>query len=403
MASSRTVIIAGAGIGGLTAALALAQRGFRVAVFEQAERLEEAGAGIQLSPNASRILIALGLGERLQPPRGRSRGASGHETRRRRGCWRARRSAPTAEQRYGAPYWVDPSRRPAGGAARGGARASRYRAAARHAGRGLRVHDATASPSRRRRRAAPIEERGIALIGADGLWSSCARGSAIATRRASPATPPGARWSRPTRSTPICARRRSISGSGSNAHLVHYPGRGGALINIVAIVRDDWREPGWSAPGDRAEHARAISRRERGRRRRARSWPRRSAGSNGRSTTARRSRAGARGRSRLLGDAAHPMLPFLAQGAAMAIEDAAVLAQRLAETPDDPAARHAPLRAAAAAAHRARPARRAPQRRGLSHGRRRRRFCARSRSRPWADSGCSAATIGSMIGSRPDA
>jgi len=66
VASSRTVIIAGAGIGGLTAALAIARHGFAVAVFDQAQRLEEIGAGIQLSPNASRILIALGLGEQLR-------------------------------------------------------------------------------------------------------------------------------------------------------------------------------------------------------------------------------------------------------------------------------------------------------------------------------------------------
>ena len=67
MTSARTVVIAGAGIGGLTAAIALAQRGFRVSVIEQAERLEAIGAGIQLSPNASRVLIGLGLGERLAP------------------------------------------------------------------------------------------------------------------------------------------------------------------------------------------------------------------------------------------------------------------------------------------------------------------------------------------------
>ncbi|MEA2935514.1 MAG: hypothetical protein QOD74_2160, partial [Variibacter sp.] len=66
MATSRNVIVAGAGIGGLTAALALAQRGFRVTLLEQAERLEETGAGIQLSPNATRVLIALGLEDRLR-------------------------------------------------------------------------------------------------------------------------------------------------------------------------------------------------------------------------------------------------------------------------------------------------------------------------------------------------
>ena len=62
MALTRTVIVAGAGIGGLTASLTLAAQGFRVVVLEKAERLEEAGAGIQLSPNATRILLALGLG-----------------------------------------------------------------------------------------------------------------------------------------------------------------------------------------------------------------------------------------------------------------------------------------------------------------------------------------------------
>lgn len=65
MAASRTIIVAGAGIGGLTASLALAAQGFRVVVLERAERLEEAGAGLQLSPNASRILVDLGLQPRL--------------------------------------------------------------------------------------------------------------------------------------------------------------------------------------------------------------------------------------------------------------------------------------------------------------------------------------------------
>src|SRR5580658_11009052 len=65
MAASRTIIVAGAGIGGLTASLALAKQGFRVILLEKAERLEEAGAGLQLSPNASRVLVDLGLQRRL--------------------------------------------------------------------------------------------------------------------------------------------------------------------------------------------------------------------------------------------------------------------------------------------------------------------------------------------------
>nr|WP_313956167.1 NAD(P)-binding protein [Mesorhizobium amorphae] len=64
---SRPVVIAGGGIAGLTAALAFAQRGFAVEIYEQAPRLETVGAGIQLSPNATRILASLGVLERLLP------------------------------------------------------------------------------------------------------------------------------------------------------------------------------------------------------------------------------------------------------------------------------------------------------------------------------------------------
>src|ERR1700716_3354532 len=105
MAFPRTVVIAGAGIGGLTAALAIARQGFRVSVLEAAERLEEVGAGIQLSPNASRILIGLGLGERLAPhvvvPQELKvmNAASG------RVLARAPLGAE-AEKRYGAPFWT---------------------------------------------------------------------------------------------------------------------------------------------------------------------------------------------------------------------------------------------------------------------------------------------------------
>ncbi len=104
VAPSRNVIIAGAGIGGLTAALALAQRGFRAVVLDQASTLEEAGAGIQLSPNATRVLIGLGLEQRLIA---NAVVPEAVEIRTSRGRILSRIPlGDHAEQRYSAPYWV---------------------------------------------------------------------------------------------------------------------------------------------------------------------------------------------------------------------------------------------------------------------------------------------------------
>jgi salicylate hydroxylase len=112
--------------------------------------------------------------------------------------------------------------------------------------------------------------------------------------------------------------------------------KGGRLINVVAIMRDNWHETGWSAAGARDDILARFA---------ASAW-----------AASARALIGAvpqwqkwalydhaplahwgQGPVTLLGDAAHPMLPYLAQGAAMAIEDAAVLGQRLAHSPDDPA------------------------------------------------------------------
>jgi len=329
MARSRTIVIAGAGIGGLTAALALTRAGFRAVVLEQAARLEETGAGIQLSPNATRVLFDLGLGERLRPlavaPEAIRvvNGASGRDIVR----------VPlglTAAQRYGAPYWVIHRADLQAVLAitiaespdvtlRLGTRVENF-AVHQH---GITVEVRGTQGLR--------DEQCIALIGADGLWST------LRTRLGERRAPRFARRTAWRAVVPAAGLtdefRESVTGLwlGRDAHLVHYPVKGGREINIVAIVRDDWHEPGWSAPGRQGELAPRFA----GFAPQARAliaipdrWQK----------WALFDRPPGRPRTKdpvtLLGDAAHPMLPFLAQGGAMAIEDAAVLAACLSRDED---------------------------------------------------------------------
>ena len=105
VAVTRTIVVAGAGIGGLTAALALAAKGFRVVVLEKAERLEEAGAGLQLSPNASRVLVELGLQPRLAA-RAVTPDAINIMSARAGGEIARLPLGEAATLRAGAPYWV---------------------------------------------------------------------------------------------------------------------------------------------------------------------------------------------------------------------------------------------------------------------------------------------------------
>jgi salicylate hydroxylase len=331
--ASRTVIVAGAGIGGLTAALALAARQFRVVVLEQAPRLQEAGAGLQLSPNAMRILVQLGLAEAL---RGKALAPEAI-------CLRVARSGrvlariplgSAIEQRYGAPYCV---------AHRADLQAALLAAARDHPDIEIqlnrRVEDfavhAHGVTVQTRTGPTVSDERGAALIAADGVWSALRallgdkRPPEFADRSAWRATIPAA-------DAPPDLRKPVINlWLGHNAHLVHYPLRGGTLINIVAIMRERWHSQDWNALGEREDILARF-----------RPWHWASAA---RTLMAvpqqwlkwalhecpgwRR----AEGPVTLLGDAAHAMLPFLAQGAAMAIEDAATLAEAMASRRDKPA------------------------------------------------------------------
>lgn len=334
MSGAPRIVIAGAGIGGLTAALALAARGFSVSIHEKAERLHEVGAGLQLSPNASRVLIGLGLGSRLAAVATRPEAVS---------IMTARSGGEVTRLPFAAsdtaPYWV---------MHRADLQAALLAAVQDHPqielqlGRPVSgfsiIDDGTVE--------IPGEPPALALIGADGVRSKVRqqlfpavqptfsglvawRGH-IETGRLASAFPP----------------RRVQLWMGPRAHLVAYPMSSGEQVNVVAILPGRLDAPYSRAP-DIADHFPASQ------------WPDTAQALIGAAAEWRRwplwtlpdGGVWNAGPVALLGDAAHAMLPFAAQGAGMAIEDAAVLAQCLADAVEQPAtvpaalARYAALRA----------------------------------------------------------
>lgn len=330
------IAVAGAGIGGLASALALADGGARVAVYERAGALEPVGAGVQLSPNAAIVLARLGVLDAV-----RASATEPEEVlirRARDGAALARIPLGASRSRYGAPFLV---------AMRADLQAALLDRAERHPAISLAFGCGIAGYLRGERGvtlrfedAARPSCEAAGLVAADGLRSAVRRqmaGSARDDARPSGRSAWRALVPREAAEAEALAPRSNLW-LGPHAHLVHYPVADGAFVNLVAVIDDGVAGPDagfWSMPGEAATVERWFS-----------GW----------AAPARRLVAAAPGWRRwplvdrpplrrwsdgavtLLGDAAHPMLPFLAQGAAQAIEDAAVLGSAVAQSPNDLAA-----------------------------------------------------------------
>jgi salicylate hydroxylase len=316
------ILIVGAGIGGLTAALALLRDGHDVAVYEQADRLAELGAGVQISANGARVLFALGLEDAIRSvwsePTGKEiRLWNSGET------WKLFDLGAESVARYGAPYFmihradlhtalIDAVRALKPDAIRLGARATGFG----DDGNAVTLHLANGE-----------HVTGDALIGADGVHS---RVRNILTGDDRPEFTGCMAWRGlvPVDRLPAHMRRNvGVNWVGPGGHVINYFLRRAEIFNFVGIVERDWRVESWTERGTREECAADF------------------AGWNddiqavirniaepykwallGRTPLTRFSR----GRATLVGDAAHPTLPMLAQGANMAIEDGMVLARCIA-------------------------------------------------------------------------
>ncbi len=325
---NRRILIAGGGIGGLASALALAKTGVPVGVLEQANEFSEAGAGIQLGPNGVHVLRALGVADALAPHAVAPEGVHLFDARAGE-CLTTVPLGPMTEMRYGAPYWVVHR-----------ADLQKVLLAAVEANdnaaitRGFRVAQCLAEGQRVRVSSeSGSEAEGGALIGADGLRS---RVRAAIRAGGEPVYSGKNAWrlTVPRDEAPAPMHQKAIGlWLSPQAHMVHYPVRGGAEVNVVIIVDDPRTPEGWNVPAAADEFLQRLA-----------GWP-------DSITAFLRTQSGWRrwalydmtpprqwsvGRITLLGDAAHPVLPFLASGGILAIEDAAVLARALSAAKGDP-------------------------------------------------------------------
>jgi len=325
--TARSILIAGAGIGGLATALALQRAGFRPILFEAAPTLGEVGAGLTIPSNGSRIIEYLGLGHLFDGPACiPRRGAVLHYR-----DGRQMMSTPRGQniiERYGAPY-LQIHRADLHGALLGAVRAQDPDCIrADHA----LVDVEQAGDEVIARFAGGRRANGDLLIGCDGIRS-------IVRERlfgvAAPRFAGFVAWRGLVpmdRLTPGLVDPDSAVWLGPGRYLLRYCIRGGALLNYVAVTRTgEWAEESWSVPS-KVETVQHVFREFEPRAREIIAatspddcfrW-----GIFDRDPLVRWSL----GRVTLLGDAAHPMTPFLGQGAVMALEDAVVLSRTLADS-----------------------------------------------------------------------
>jgi len=328
MARKPRIIVSGGGIGGLTAALSLIDRGIDVIVLEQAQELRALGAGLQLSANATRVLHGLGLGDALaqvtiKPTEKCIRlWNTGQQ-------WRLFDLGTESLQRYGFPYMM---------LYRPDLHQILLDALVARSPESVRLNARVAEVGQTDDGAVVVLDdgsriEGDALVGADGVHS-ITRETLVA--KDSPKFSGCMAWRGviPLEKLPASMRTHSgINWVGPGAHIVHYPVNAGRLVSFTGIVeKEGWFKESWTEQGSLEEchadfegwHADVHALIEQLEtplrwammlRDPLTNW------TNHRVT--------------LLGDAAHPTLPFLAQGAAMAIEDACVLARAVEASPED--------------------------------------------------------------------
>ncbi|MEW5423849.1 FAD-dependent monooxygenase [Amorphus sp. 3PC139-8] len=318
MGSETRIAIAGGGIGGLASALLLARFGHEVDLFERAPALSEVGAGIQLSPNVGRVLSALGLDAALDAKAVRPDHVAMRSGRDGREITRVT-LGDTAEVRFGAPYRVIHR-----------ADLQAILLAAAEADPRIALHlDAPVTHLRTEGDAIELTVadetwRAPLLVGADGVRSVVR--AAIDGRTARPTGQTAWRTIIPADPHDEQAARRVDLWLAPDAHVVRYPIAAGTLTNIVVVTADRPGDP--SQPDEATALPTGVGRRLAPDLQAllARSdswtrWPLAAVAPDARWV---------RGPIALVGDAAHAMLPFLAQGGAMAIEDACELAAAIA-------------------------------------------------------------------------